>query len=256
MIINQVDVLPGATMSLNIRFILTKGTGLATIYAQDDQQAPVMYRHEERVMLPEEVRSTIPLDGLQGRVFATREGLVGYTTANGHVIRPRDRFVALPSRRALCSNGGYQYQVRLSYNGRTVTAPVWDVGPWNTKDDYWNPASSRQMFRDLPQGKPEAQAAYLEGYNSGRDMFGRRVANPAGIDLADGIFWDDLKLPTNTWINVDYLWVDSGCSCTGPHPVLECTIATGKTYTCSASTITLKPGFHAQYGSTVTLRGQ
>lgn len=35
------------------------------------------------------------------RVFATREGLVGGTTANGHVIRERDHFVALPSRRGL-----------------------------------------------------------------------------------------------------------------------------------------------------------
>ncbi|TDC87785.1 hypothetical protein [Actinomadura sp. 7K507] len=35
------------------------------------------------------------------RVFATREGLVGGTTANGHVITERDHFVALPSRRGL-----------------------------------------------------------------------------------------------------------------------------------------------------------
>ena len=87
-------------------------------------------------------------------------------------------------------------------------------------------------------------------------MFGRKVVNPAGIDLADGIFWDDLKLPTNTWIDVEYLWVESGCSCTGANPVLECTIATGETYSCKANTITLKTGFHAQAGSAVTLIGQ
>ncbi|MBW0116104.1 hypothetical protein I4J48_12650, partial [Pseudonocardia sp. KRD-169] len=38
---------------------------------------------------------------LNYRVFATREGLAGGTTANGHVIAERDHFVALPSRRAL-----------------------------------------------------------------------------------------------------------------------------------------------------------
>ncbi|MEJ7698379.1 MAG: hypothetical protein WKF71_01845 [Pyrinomonadaceae bacterium] len=42
-------------------------------------------------------------------IFATREGLVGGTTANGHIIKTNDRFVALPSRRALSSNGGTEY---------------------------------------------------------------------------------------------------------------------------------------------------
>jgi hypothetical protein len=73
------------------------------------------------------------------RVFATREGLVGRTTANGHVITPRDHFVALPSRRALSPRGSNQFSVRVcADNGRCETAPVWDVGPWNTRDDYWN----------------------------------------------------------------------------------------------------------------------
>ena len=33
---------------------------------------------------------------------------------------------------------------------------------------------------------PEAQAASRNSYNGGMDQFGRKVANPAGIDLADG----------------------------------------------------------------------
>ena len=32
------------------------------------------------------------------------------------------------------------------------------------------------------------------------------MANPAGIDLADGTFWDDLGLINNTTVTVDYLW--------------------------------------------------
>jgi len=91
-------------------------------------------------------------------------------------------------------------------NGRCETAPVWDVGPWNTKDDYWNASSVRQSWKNLAQGKPEAQAAYQNGYNGGKDQFGRKVGNPAGIDLADGTFWDGLKLTDNSWVTVTYLW--------------------------------------------------
>ncbi|MFD7900001.1 hypothetical protein [Streptomyces sp. NPDC059743] len=139
------------------------------------------------------------------RVFATREGLVGGTTANGHVIQPNDHFVALPSRRGLSPNGSGQYSVQVCGPARCETAPVWDVGPWNIRDDYWNPSSVRESFKDLPQGKPEAQAAYENGYNGGLDGSGRRVLNPAGIDLADGTF-ANVGLRDNGWVTVTYLW--------------------------------------------------
>ncbi|AQU65882.1 hypothetical protein [Streptomyces niveus] len=139
------------------------------------------------------------------RVFATREGLVGGTTANGHVIRPNDHFVALPSRRGLSPNGSSQYSVQVCGPARCETAPVWDVGPWNTKDDYWNPSPTREMFKDLAQGMPEAQAAYQSGYNGGKDGSGRTVLNPAGIDLADGTFYN-VGLNDNGWVTVTYLW--------------------------------------------------
>ncbi|NWJ73508.1 hypothetical protein HX744_23810 [Pseudonocardia sp. ICBG1122] len=142
-------------------------------------------------------------------VFATREGLVGGTTANGHKIVNRDRFVALPSRRALSANGKTDYSVKVcAPNGRCAIAPVWDIGPWNTKDDYWNPSNQREMWKDLPQGVPQAAAA-RNGHNGGKDQFGRRVANPAGIDLGDGIFWDVLGLKDNSQVQVDYLWTGS-----------------------------------------------
>jgi hypothetical protein len=138
-------------------------------------------------------------------VFATREGLVGATTANGHVIKRRDHFAALPSRRMLASAGGHEYRVKVCYKSRCETVPVWDVGPWNTKDDYWNPPSVRQMWKDLRRGRPEARAAHRFGYNGGRDQFGRRVANSAGIDLADGTFWDALRMVDNDWVTVTFL---------------------------------------------------
>lgn len=153
------------------------------------------------------------------RLFATRIGLVGETTANGHVVRPDDHFAALPSRRGLANRGGGEYTVRVCSTGefgpdaegdpdthqqRCVYLPVWDVGPWNITDDHWN--DDRESWRDLDQGRPQAQAAYAEGYNGGVDGFGRQVLNPAGIDLADGAFRHGLQMPTNGWVRVDYLW--------------------------------------------------
>jgi hypothetical protein len=155
-------------------------------------------------------RMTIQAAPLKSHVFATREGLVGGTTANGHVIASRDHFVALPSRRGLANNGSGNYTVKVCTASRCAFEPVWDVGPWNTKDDYWNPAATREMWKDLAQGKPESQAAYQNGYNGGKDQFGRTVANPAGIDLADGVFWDALKLTDNAWVDATYLWTGDG----------------------------------------------
>lgn len=46
------------------------------------------------------------------------------------------------------------------------------------------------MFTDLPQGISEAQAAYFNDYNDGKDQFGRIVTNPAGIDLTPAVAAD------------------------------------------------------------------
>ncbi|WP_017592301.1 hypothetical protein [Nocardiopsis potens] len=141
------------------------------------------------------------------RLFATRIGLVGARTANGHTVRTADHFVALPSRRALAPRDAGDYTVRVCTEGadrRCAYAPVWDVGPWNITDDHWN--TPRESWLDLPHGLPQAQAAFLGGHNGGRDGFGRTVLNPAGIDLADGTFREALRLPTNAWVRVDYLW--------------------------------------------------
>jgi hypothetical protein len=138
------------------------------------------------------------------RVFATREGLVGHRTANGHLIDSRDHFVALPSWSVLSPKGTSQYAVRLTYNGRSVIAPVWDIGPWNTKDDYWNPS---RRYSDLPVGRPMAHAAYYDDYNGGRDESGRNVREPNGIDIADGTFWDDLGMTSSDYVLVTFLWL-------------------------------------------------
>jgi hypothetical protein len=86
--------------------------------------------------------------------------------------------VALPYRK-LKFRGGYR--VRISKGRHGARALVKEVGPWNAHDNYWD--RHRDMWRDLPRGKPEAEAAYYNNYNRGRDEFGRKVLNPAGIDL-------------------------------------------------------------------------
>jgi hypothetical protein len=146
------------------------------------------------------------------KVYGTREGLIGGKTANGHIITSRDHFVALPSGKGLASKGTGEYTVRVcrTDGSKCEYAPVWDIGPWNTQDDYWNPASVRTKFKDLPQGQPEAYAAYHNGYNGGKSGLGYKVQNPAGIDLADGVFWDGLGMSDNGNVNVTYLWTGSG----------------------------------------------
>jgi hypothetical protein len=139
------------------------------------------------------------------RVRATRMGMVGGRTANGHIIRPRDHYVSLPSWRSLSSRGGHEYQVRITYRGRSSVAPVWDVGPWNTRDNYWD--VQRERYRDLRHGWPQDHAAYYEGYNGGRAEKGR-VRFPTAVDVGDGVWWDDLGIRGDqAEIEVTFLWL-------------------------------------------------
>lgn len=139
------------------------------------------------------------------RVHATREGLVGHRTANGHIIQPRDHFVSLPSWRSLSSLGGNEYQVRITYQGRSAVAPVWDVGPWNTRDDYWN--VEREVWKELPQGWPQDHAAYFDGHNGGYAQYGY-VRFPTAIDVGDGTWWDDLGIQGGqAEVDVTFLWM-------------------------------------------------
>jgi hypothetical protein len=159
-----------------------------------------------------QVNALAATTALTYKVYGTREGLVGGTTANGHKIVSHDHFVSFPSGKSVSPKGTGNYTARVcrTDGSKCEYAPVWEIGPWNERDDYWNPASVRSEFKDLPQGKPEAQAAYQDGYNGKKDDSGRTVQNPAGIDLADGVFWDGLGMSDNGWVNVTYLWTGSG----------------------------------------------
>jgi len=119
--------------------------------------------------------------GRRMTVKATREGLVGQTTASGYVIDPLMPFVALPSHKAL------RRFVRVTNpaNGASVLAIVLDVGPWNTADD-------RYVFEGA---RPQAE--------SGKDSYGR-LTNRAGIDLGEAV-WKALRLADNADVEWEFL---------------------------------------------------
>ena len=64
-------------------------------------------------------------------------------------------------------------------------------------------------LRHLSRCTPWAQASYYGNYNRGRDQYGRKVTNPAGIDLtpraARGL---GLRKYQNAWVYVRFPWVD------------------------------------------------
>ncbi len=138
------------------------------------------------------------------RLRVTRQGMIGGRTANGHVIEPNDFFVSLPSDRALSSRGGDEYLVRLTANGRSVVVPVWDNGPWNHNDDFWN--KERERYRDLPMGWPQDHAAYYEKHNRGQSERGR-VRFPSAVDIADGAYWALGLKGAQATVNVTFLWL-------------------------------------------------
>lgn len=106
---------------------------------------------------------------------------------------------------------GGNYSVDLSLNGRQLNGvQVKDCGPWNIDDNYWNSAGGarpRRLFAGLATGLPESQAAYFDGYNGGKDQFGRTVSNPAGIDLSPqaGVQLG-LGYLVSGWIYVNFNW--------------------------------------------------
>ncbi|MGI5835269.1 MAG: DUF5719 family protein, partial [Chloroflexota bacterium] len=192
----------------------------ATLLSESEGRSPVLEEVNLKVAPADPTEPTTTYQALATRptvrLYATREGLVGRFTANGHQITERDRFVALPSRKALNSRDGKEYQVEISYNGRKAVAPVWDVGPWNTKDNYWD--AEREIFKDLPRFTPQVNAAFFDNYNDGKDQYGRLVLYPAAIDLADGTFWDDLGMKGSDWVDVTFLWVDAAAPPLVPMP--------------------------------------
>jgi uncharacterized protein RhaS with RHS repeats len=114
------------------------------------------------------------------RVYATREGLIGQTTASGHLMQADDIFVALPSSTALSR------LVQVEYESASILAPVMDVGPYSIDDPYW-----------IGENRPKAESG--QRTKSLQAKYGP-PKNRAGIDLSDQAF-RELGMTNN-----DYVW--------------------------------------------------
>lgn len=114
-------------------------------------------------------------------VKATREGLVGHTTASGYAIDLVVPFVALPSGRAL------ERFVKVSnpLNGKSCYAVVLDVGPFNQNDNGYVFGGAR----------PQAEL--------GLSVSGKGT-NGAGIDLSEKV-WALLGMTDNTSVDWEFL---------------------------------------------------
>jgi hypothetical protein len=133
--------------------------------------------------------------GIRCRVFATQ--YTGYT----------EREVALPHRNLKI---GRQPRVRIwrVSGGPSVGPSVKEAGPWNTYDNYWVQNKDRAMYKRVPRCKPEAQVAYYQNFNKGKDEFGREVLNPAGVDVAPDVARSmGLEEHQNAWVWVRFPWV-------------------------------------------------
>ena len=91
------------------------------------------------------------------------------------------REVAVPHQQVKFA-GGHRVRIRTK-KGTVGWAPVKEVGPWNVRDNYWQPPKLRDRWSSLPRCVPEAAAAYYWNFNKGEDEFGREVSNPAGFDM-------------------------------------------------------------------------
>jgi hypothetical protein len=133
--------------------------------------------------------------GIRCKVFATQ--YTGYTK----------REVALPHRNL---KFGRQPRIRIWRvgDGPSVGPKVKEVGPWNTYDNYWMREKDRTMYKRVPRCKPEAQVAYYQNFNKGKDEFGREVLNPAGVDVTPDVARSmGLKKYQNAWVYVRFPWV-------------------------------------------------
>ena len=134
-------------------------------------------------------------NGIWCKVFATQ--YTGYTK----------REAALPHRN-LKFGRQPRIHIRRVHGGPRVRTRVKEVGPWNTYDNYWMREKDRTMFKRVPRCKPEAQVAYYQNFNRGKDEFGRKVLTPAGVDVTPAVARGmGLEAYQNAWVYVRFPWV-------------------------------------------------
>jgi len=82
---------------------------------------------------------------------------------------------------SLKGRGGYRVCIRRGDHG--TPTPVKEVGPWNSRYDYWQIGCEPGHVGRSAALHPEARAAYYDNSNKGEDQCERNGTNPAGADL-------------------------------------------------------------------------
>jgi hypothetical protein len=228
-LIKKLFVPVGALSSPELIIKLKKGDLPTKILGESELRSMVSYNHESSfkndiniAIKTQKRNNSNNTESIKASIFATKEGLEGHTTANGHIIQTNDHFCALPSSDVLnSSDNSTTFNVTIYYGANVQSSvPVWDIGPWNIHDDYWVPESERSIYQYLTQGGsvgglgqyvPEAAAAFTNGFNGGYGepigsfSDGQVPNNPNGIDLATGTF-NNLGLNGNDYVKVIYNW--------------------------------------------------
>jgi len=134
-------------------------------------------------------------NGIRCKVFATQYH--GYTRIEAALPHRNLKFGRQP-----------RVHIRRVSGGPRVGPRVKEVGPWNTYDNYWMRKKDRTMFKRVPRCKPEAQVAYYQNFNEGKDEYGREVLNPAGIDVTPDVARRmGLEKYQNAWVYVRFRWI-------------------------------------------------
>jgi RHS repeat-associated protein len=88
----------------------------------------------------------------------------------GPPIDPNQSGASLPAR----VPAGTTVTITNPANGKSITAPVLDIGPWNVRDNYWNNMDCEGSRRPLSEQQYANQTIAQDG---------KIPENPAGIDL-------------------------------------------------------------------------
>ena len=174
---------------------------VAALLAQDGEEelrAWVDAQWRDEVAEAYEDGSGRVVEGRSGRVlrckvYATQ--YYGYTKFEAALPHKSLKFGSRPT-------------VPIIRGNRSIRPRIKEVGPWNTRDNYWRTGKDRTMWKGLPRCVPQAKAAYYRNHNRGRDEYGRKVSNPAGVDLTPRAAKRlGLQRYQNAWVYVRFKWV-------------------------------------------------